>query len=285
MLFALIRRSLSSTLDYIMAGYTVASGVRGLVLLSILSLSAHAELIQSDLMWIKDLTHQMDSLSRSCQSEARFIVENATVASKDPQNCAVAQELATKGKEIGLESLKSKDTKPDEVKPQEIQSQEIKSQETKPQEARDPRYPQLLVFVSFSMPMPTLKALARDVNHVGGKLVLRGLVKGTFSEGNFPEGSSSEGNFPTGSFPKTLIKLQELQEEIIIDPTLFEAYQVERVPTFVLREKTTESAEEKMTYDVLMGNVSLEFVLEQFAEKGDVKEQAKQLLQNLRDAR
>lgn len=277
MLFALVYRSLSSTLDYIIAGYTVANGVGGLVLLSLMTLCAlvsakaePAKLAPSDLTWIKDITHQMGSLNRSCKSEARSIVENATMASKDPQNCAVAQELATQGREIGLESLKSKDTKPDEVKPQEIKSQEIKSQETKPQEARDPRYPQFLVFVSFSMPMPTLKALARDVNRVGGKLVLRGLVKGSSSEGSFPE---------------TLIKLQELQEEILIDPTLFEAYQVERVPTFVLRERPTESAEEKMTYDVLRGNVSLGFALEQFAEKGDVKGHAKQLLQDLRDAR
>ncbi len=248
MLFALVYRSLSSTLDYIIAGYTVASGVGGLVLLSLLSLSAHAELVQSDLTWIKDITHQMDNLSRSCQSEARSIVEKTTKAAKNPQNCAVAQELATQGREIGRDNLKSKNQKP--------------------QEARDPRYPQLLVFVSFSMPMPTLKALARDVNRVGGKLVLRGLVKGSF---------------PTGSFPETLIKLQELQEEILIDPTLFEAYQVERVPTFVLRENTTESAEEKMTYDVLRGNVSLGFALEQFADKGDVSLPAKQLLQNLRD--
>lgn len=237
MLSPLVRRSFS---------------VGGLVLFFLLTLCihTHAELAPSDLTWIKDITHQMDSLSRSCQSEARVIVENATMASKDPQNCAVAQELATEGREIGRKSLKSKNP-------------------------GDPRYPQLLVFVSFSMPMPTLKALARDVNRVGGKLVLRGLVKG----------SSSEGSFPTGSFPETLIKLQELQEEILIDPTLFEAYQVERVPTFVLREKTTESAEEKMTYDVLSGNVSLGFALEQFAEKGDVKGHAKQLLQSLRDVR
>jgi conjugal transfer pilus assembly protein TrbC len=187
----------------------------------------------------------MDNLSRSCQSEARSIVEKTTKAAKNPQNCAVAQELTTEGREIGLKSLKSKNP-------------------------GGPRYPQLLVFVSFFMPMPTLKALARDVNRVGGKLVLRGLVKGSSSEGSFPE---------------TLIKLQELQEEILIDPTLFEAYQVERVPTFVLREHPTGSAEEKMTYDVLRGNVSLGFALEQFVDKGDVSLPAKQLLQNLRDIR
>ena len=209
----------------------------------------------SDLTWIKDLTHNMEKVSRSCQSEARTIVEKATKASKEPQSCALAQELATEGREIGRKNLKGKDSK----------SLEVKLQKT-----RDSRYPQLLVFVSFSMPMATLKALAQDVNRVGGKLVLRGLVKGSL---------------PAGSFSETLIKLQELQEKLLIDPTLFEAYQVERIPTFVLREQPTESAEENITYDVLRGNVSLGFALEQFAEKGDVKGPAKQLLQNLRDKR
>jgi type-F conjugative transfer system pilin assembly protein TrbC len=106
-------------------------------------------------------------------------------------------------------------------------------------------------------------------------VVLRGIVRE-----KFPTGSSSE-----GSFPETLIKLQELQEELLIDPTLFEAYQIEAVPTFVLREKPTENVEEKITHDVLRGNVSLEFALEQFTEKGDVKERAQKLLQHLRDKR
>lgn len=202
--------------------------------------AASLQMESSDLTWIKDITHHMEKVSRSYQSDARAIVEKATKAAKNPQNCTIAQELATEGRESGRKSLKSK-------------------------KQGDSRYPQLLVFVSFSMPMPTLKALARDVNRVGGRLVLRGLIK--------------------RSFPETLTKLQELQEEIIIDPTLFEAYQIEAVPTFVLREKPTESAEEKIPYDVLRGNVSLEFVVEQFAEKGEVSLPAKQLLQTLKDKR
>jgi type-F conjugative transfer system pilin assembly protein TrbC len=212
--------------------------------------AASLQMESSDLTWIKDITHHMEKVSRSCQSDARAIVEKATKATKNPQNCTIAQELATEGRESGRKSLKSKN-------------------------GDSARYPQLLVFVSFSMPMATLKTLARDVNRVGGKLVLRGLVKGNLSAGR-----SSE-----GSFPETLIKLQELQEELIIDPTLFDAYQIEVVPTFVLREQPTENTEEKVKHDVLQGNVSLEFVLEQFAEKGDVKGPAQQLLQTLKDKR
>lgn len=210
-------------------------------------IAASIKMEPSDLTWIKDITHNVDSLSRSYQSEARAIVEKVTKAAKGPQNCVIAQKLSSQGRESGRKNLKSKNGDP-------------------------ARYPQLLVFVSFSISIATLKALAREVNQVGGKLVLRGLVKE-----NLSAGSSSE-----GSFPETLIKLQELQEELLIDPTLFEAYQVKTVPTFVLREQPTESAEEKITYDVLRGNVSLEFALGQFAETGDVKEPAQQLLQHLR---
>jgi type-F conjugative transfer system pilin assembly protein TrbC len=180
----------------------------------------------------------MEKLSRPRQSEAKSIVEKVTKAAEQPQNCAVAERFAAKAKEIGRESLKTK-------------SVELS------------RYPKLLVFVSFSMPMDTLKTLARDVKQVGGKLVLRGLVK--------------------GSFPETSKKLMELKNEILIDPTLFEAYHVQRVPTFVLREQSTESAEERVAYDELKGNVSLGYVLEQFSMKGDACEYAKLLLQNLRE--
>jgi len=123
------------------------------------------------------------------------------------------------------------------------------------------RYPKLLVFVSFSMPPVTLKTLGSQVNAVGGNLVLRGLVNGGFKE--------------------TAEKLKELQEEIIIDPTLFEAYGITLVPTFVLRSESTRKVKNG-SYDRLSGNVSLEYALEQFALSGDTRQVATQLLQDLR---
>jgi type-F conjugative transfer system pilin assembly protein TrbC len=180
----------------------------------------------SDPSWIKELTHQAEALSKTHQDEARSIVEGAIAA--QPKSCIAAKELVHHGNEIIHESLETRES--------------------------ESRYPRLLVFVSFSIPLPTLKALGSQVNAVGGNLVLRGLVKGSFKE--------------------TAAKIKELQEEILIDPTLFESYGISSVPTFVLRSEGKGSAggsssgltpEDKL----LSGNVSLEYALEQFALSGD----------------
>ncbi len=95
--------------------------------------------------------------------------------------------------------------------------------------------PELLVFVSFSMPEASLKPLAQQVRQSGGKLVFRGLVNGSFKQ-------MSE-------------KLKGLGEEVWIDPTLFERYQITAVPTFVYKGKR------------LSGNVSLDYALQKMRER------------------
>lgn len=194
-----------------------------------------------DTAWIRKMTLQAGEYAKIHQEEARSIVEGA-LAQQD-KHCPTAEALAQHGKEIAHKSL------------------ELKVEEA--------RYPKLLVFVSFSMPLQTLKTLGSQVNAVGGKLVLRGLVGGTL-------GSSARGQ----DFKETAKKLQELQEEILIDPTLFEAYGISVVPTFVLRTENTGKVEDN-SYDRLSGNVSLEYALEQFASKGKTSEEAGLLLEDL----
>ena len=135
--------------------------------------------------------------------------------------------------------------------------------ESQKRETLQSRYPELLVFVSFSMPIETLKVLAMQVNAIGGAIVFRGLEHGSFKD--------------------TVLKLKELGQEVLIDPTLFEAYGVTSVPTFVLREKPTEEADTKVLHDRLSGNVSLTHVLEQFVELSDVPEIAQFLLNKLKE--
>lgn len=185
--------------------------------------------------WVKELTHQADTLSKTHQKEARSIVEGTTRAVHQNKSCKVAQTLAQRGNEIVLKTLEPSE---DEV-----------------------RYPRLLVFVSFSMPLQALKALGSQVNAVGGKLVLRGLVG--------------------GNFKKTAEKLKAFREEILIDPTLFESYEITSVPTFVLRSEGKSKVEDN-SYDRLTGNVSLRYALEQFASKGNTSQEAGLLLENLR---
>lgn len=125
------------------------------------------------------------------------------------------------------------------------------------------RYPRLLVFASFSMPMETLKVLAKQVDTIGGAIVFRGLENGNFKD--------------------AAIKLKELGQELIIDPTLFEAYDITIVPTFILREKSTDEADTKVIHDRLSGNVSLLHVLEQFVKQGDTRKTAQSLLNKLKE--
>lgn len=90
----------------------------------------------------------------------------------------------------------------------------------------------LYVFVSFSMPDPVLQALDRDVAAMGGKLVFRGLIK--------------------GSFRTTADKIKTLHVEALIDPTAFRDNAITGVPTFIQGKNR------------LRGNVSLAYVLKQF---------------------
>lgn len=117
------------------------------------------------------------------------------------------------------------------------------------QDAEEGRYPRLLVLVSFSMPPETLKTLGVQLQKAGGQMVFRGLVN--------------------NSFPETAQKLKALGVEALIDPTLFEALKVEVVPAFVHFARSPASAEALPPYDILKGNVSLVYALQQFRDKGE----------------
>src|SRR5262249_16418139 len=119
-----------------------------------------------------------------------------------------------------------------------------------PAETLQERYPRLLIFVSFSMPMATLKQLSQQAEECGGKLVFRGLVKESFKE--------------------TIPKLKELGSEVLIDPTLFRTYKIDKVPAFVLQKKSPTFPGELVPHDVLYGNVSLTYALKTFADKGEI---------------
>ncbi|MEN8236234.1 MAG: type-F conjugative transfer system pilin assembly protein TrbC [Pseudomonadota bacterium] len=113
------------------------------------------------------------------------------------------------------------------------------------------RYPRLLIFVSFSMPMQVLKSLAQQAALLQGKLVFRGLV--------------------ANSFVRTAQKLQELGSEALIDPTLFRAYAIRAVPVFVLQERSARfPGEAGIQHDRVAGNVSLACALAKMASQGEV---------------
>ena len=108
---------------------------------------------------------------------------------------------------------------------------------------------ELIVFVSLGMPDAALKQLALEAEKTKTRLVIRGLL----------------GN----SFKSTLNRLQTLKIPVEIDPTLFDLFEVKRVPTFV-RCKMTHEGAVKEGYDRISGNIFIRDALEKFEKLGEL---------------
>ena len=118
--------------------------------------------------------------------------------------------------------------------------------------------PQFIVFASLSMPPQSLKKLIADTARAGGVVVFRG----------FPNNSMKE-------FAGRLGKIVDRQDDFAnvgIDPRLFRAFDVQAVPTYVAVSSDFDlcagfSCQSKVPpYDRLVGNVSVEYALEQFVD-------------------
>lgn len=112
----------------------------------------------------------------------------------------------------------------------------------------------LFAFVSLSMPKDSLKQIISQVKKVGGRVVIRGF---------------------SGSIKETVKQLNGLGQ-VSIDPKLFKEFEVKAVPVFVV-------SDDKSGYDIAAGNVSLDFVLREFAKSGDSKGIAAQYLSKLEE--
>lgn len=97
---------------------------------------------------------------------------------------------------------------------------------------------QFYIFVSFSMPKESLRALAMEANKHNVVLVIRGLVE--------------------NSFLKTATFVKDLGESVVLDPLLFREYNVVVVPTFIEAHKAG--------YKKISGNITLAYALEKFKE-------------------
>lgn len=107
----------------------------------------------------------------------------------------------------------------------------------------------VLLCVTLSMNDEALKAYDRDLRKVGGSLVIRGLID--------------------DSFLKTAKRLKTLGIEVDIDPTVFDQFKVEQVPTFI-HVKGRPGAYDSV-HDRITGSVSVLHALEEFGQKGDLK--------------
>jgi type-F conjugative transfer system pilin assembly protein TrbC len=108
---------------------------------------------------------------------------------------------------------------------------------------------QVLIFVSQSMPKDSVRALWKEVQAIGGRIVFRGLIGDSFKE--------------------TKDYISDLGVVADIDPNAFEEHQVKMVPTFVISSKDRN--------DKVVGHLSFKEVLEIFRKKGELNKEASQL--------
>lgn len=123
----------------------------------------------------------------------------------------------------------------------------------------------LYAFASFSMADIALRQLVTEARKYQAVIVFRGLID--------------------NSFVKTQQAIANMVDEgeqaaIIIDPILFREFNIKFVPTYVLQETNDcqENASCLVKQDRLEGNVSLKYVLEKFAQEGDLNEIAGSIL-------
>lgn len=108
---------------------------------------------------------------------------------------------------------------------------------------------QLIVFVSLGMSDTSLKQLAAEAEKTKARLVIRGLLD--------------------NSFKTTINRLHELKIPVEIDPTLFDLFEVKRVPTFV-RCTMAPAGAVKEGHDRLSGNIFIRDALEKFRKFGEL---------------
>jgi len=120
--------------------------------------------------------------------------------------------------------------------------------------------PLFMVFASTSMPPESLKPLIEHTAAAGGVVVFRG----------FPNNSAKEF---LGKI-RQVVAPDQKAARITIDPRLFRAFNVQRVPTFVVAGTDFEPCDAldcvtpEPPSDKLTGNVTVRYALEQFSTGG-----------------
>lgn len=121
-----------------------------------------------------------------------------------------------------------------------------------------PHDPEILIFISFSMPIESIAQWSRQANRIQAPLIIRGLVNNSFGE--------------------TQKKVAEFsgkeQGGVVLDPRLFTAYGITQVPAVVVRQPSrpcppTQSCGQDSRFDVVAGDVGLDSALQAIADRGE----------------
>ena len=119
----------------------------------------------------------------------------------------------------------------------------------------------IIIFISFSMPKQSIKDWLFEADKIGANVVMRGLINNSFKD--------------TIGAIYDLIKYNQVQG-IAIDPTLFKKFHINKVPAVVVVDSFDN-------YDVVYGDVTLDYALRAIAHHGEVeKNQVQKELAKLR---
>lgn len=104
----------------------------------------------------------------------------------------------------------------------------------------------VLIFVSFSMPEQSLRQWLNDAHQAGASVVIRGLKNNSFKE--------------------TIMMMSKLLADdktggVDLNPVAFQDFKITQVPAVVVTDENSHD------YDVVYGNVSLDYALQAIAKK------------------
>ena len=115
----------------------------------------------------------------------------------------------------------------------------------------------VLIFISFSMPMESLKAWSEQAQKIHAPLIIRGLLNDSFAD------------------TQKAVRQMTVNSHggVIIDPRLFQIDQITQVPAVVVRRKTpntclpNQSCWQPEDDGIVMGDVGLESALKSIAQE------------------
>lgn len=128
---------------------------------------------------------------------------------------------------------------------------------------------EVVVFVSFSMPINSLQEWSIQAQKIHAPLVIRGLVNDSFLD--------------TQKAVKQIIGSVN-KGGVVVDPRLFQQYHITQVPSVLIRHKnnstclSNQSCWSQESFDVVAGDIGLESALQEIAERGDNTVIAQKLL-------
>ena len=154
--------------------------------------------------------------------------------------------------------------------PEDINKKNNEEQKTNPLQT-NPLH-SLILFISESMPIETLRRYAKDIEKHGGLMVLRGVV-----------GNDDSKLLPTIKFMENVLKKDKdcsgfqcefLKTNVTIDPRLFMLYNIKQVPALVFAKnmsminyinQNNENSMPALTKFIVYGDASLNFMAQELA--------------------